>query len=612
MDDETAEIELLQQNLNKTRQLSKRMINVLDRFDIRLAKLEKSILPLYTATQILNRRKSNIDKTLAQIETASNSKTDLAADEALILRGPQSGQIDVYKDTLERLNTSIAFNSSDLDLAAVAHLVETGAKKLTQLYTKVVAEGSSGASPAPGSEPTMSFPAFLIPTLTPVVLFLRTLPLPSTHPSHPAAPAILSTLKEAQNGYADMRGNWSVKCLEGQGKRLLARAETVDSLTAGREFTEWVELMLGISDQEYKLLKELSPLSSPQDLASSYGILMASILKLFNSILTQLLTLIKKALHKYNFVALSAYDGLLLLQPHWTDLLSRRGSDHAEDKNEVKDGLLALRALCLRSFPEFLADLKMGATTRGSDTSAKLVDFTVSTVKYIEMIPRIHTAVESSLLALGDGNWKMGEGIQVGKGAKTDEADHSNIIDHFVHDVVTTAINSLVTLSRTSRRPAFGSIFLLNNISYLRLHLSLQPKLPNLIPPATIEVLNSNFRTAKAGYFDANFSPLMQAISEDPRDKSNRSATKEKFTRFFDLLDEVIERHKLVAVLEDDVEGRDAMREEIVRAVVPSFQKFAQKQKDKEFSKSMLLYCCFSFRPNLILFFRSPLRSSEM
>ena len=110
-----------------------------------------------------------------------------------------------------------------------------------------MAEGSSGATPIPGPEMMMmSFPASLIPTLTPVVLFLRTLPLPSTHPSHPAAPTILSTLREAQNGYADMRGNWSVKCLEGQGKRLLARAETVDSLMTGREFTEWVELMLGI------------------------------------------------------------------------------------------------------------------------------------------------------------------------------------------------------------------------------------------------------------------------------------------------------------------------------------------------------------------------------
>ena len=90
-----------------------------------------------------------------------------------------------------------------------------------------------------------SFPSSLLPTLSPVVSFLRTLPLPATHPSHPAALSIFGTLKEAQKGYADMRGNWSVKCLEGQGKRLVARAESVDPLATGREFREWVELMLG-------------------------------------------------------------------------------------------------------------------------------------------------------------------------------------------------------------------------------------------------------------------------------------------------------------------------------------------------------------------------------
>ena len=118
-------------------------------------------------------------------------------------------------------------------------------------------------------------------------------------------------------------------------------------------------------------------MSGPQVLASAYATLLAPILKLFNSVFTQLLTLIKKALHKYNFVALSAYEGLMSLQPHWNDLLARRGQDHAEDKNEFKEGLLALRALCLRSFPEFLADLKLGATARGSDTSAKLMNFII-------------------------------------------------------------------------------------------------------------------------------------------------------------------------------------------------------------------------------------------
>lgn len=106
----------------------------------------------------------------------------------------------------------------------------------------------------------------------------------------------------------------------------------------------------------------------------------------------------------------------------------------------------------------------------------------------------------------------------------------------------------------------------------------------------------------------------MQAISEDARDKSNRSAAKEKFTRFFDLLDEVIERHKLVTVLEDDVEGRDALRDEVVMVVIPSFQKFTQKQKDKEFSKSMLpsFLLLLPLNLNLIVFDTPPLRSSEM
>ena len=173
-----------------------------------------------------------------------------------------------------------------------------------------------------------------------------------------------------------------------------------------------------------------------------------------------------------------------------------------------------------------------------------------------------------------------------------------------------------MTISRTSRRPAFGSIFLLNNISYLRLHLILQPSDPNLlnfIPQPTEEALNSNFRTAKAGYFDSNFSPLMQTITEDFRDKTVRAVVKEKFTRFFDLLDEVVERHKLVVVLEDDIDGRDALRDEVVMVVIPSFQKFTQKQKDKEFSKSTF---CFAI---LLLdiksycdLFRFALRSSKM
>jgi exocyst complex protein 7 len=87
---------------------------------------------------------------------------------------------------------------------------------------------------------------------------------------------------------------------------------------------------------------------------------------------------------------------------------------------------------------------------------------------------------------------------------------------------------------------------------------------------------------------DSNFGPLMQALTNDPKEKpgSARTIAKEKFTRFYDLLDEVVERHKMAAVLEDDEEGREGMKEDIVKLLVPSLQSFTQKHKAKEFSKS--------------------------
>ena len=86
---------------------------------------------------------------------------------------------------------------------------QTGAQKLTYLYTKVVEEGSSVVTPVPGAEMMAPLPLFPLPSLSPVANFLCTLPVPSTHPTHPAAQVILTILKEGQRGYAYMRGNWS-------------------------------------------------------------------------------------------------------------------------------------------------------------------------------------------------------------------------------------------------------------------------------------------------------------------------------------------------------------------------------------------------------------------
>ncbi|THH20305.1 hypothetical protein EW146_g1018 [Bondarzewia mesenterica] len=599
MDDETAEIELLEQNLNKTRQISQRMTSILTSFDGRLVKLEKSILPLYNSTQVLTKRGNNIESALQKIYEVASNQEGIAAEEALILRGPQPDLLTVYQDALERLNASIAFKSSDRDSRETARLVDTGAKKLAQLFTKFVAEGSSGSPPAGSDFELIPFPSDLLATLQPLVAFLRSLPLPSTHPSHPAASAILSTLKEAQRGYADMRGNWAKKCLEVHGRRVVERAETVEGVEAGRELGKWVQNMLKVAEEEYTLLVELAPLPGQSLLSTTYATLLTPIVNLFNTTLSSLSTLIKRSLHKYTFLALSAYSSLSTQQSQWDDIIMRRAE---RKENELKESLHSLRGVCLRSFPEFLADLKVAALGKGGELGTGLADFTVSyvmcyqTIRYLEQILAVQDAVASALVTLGDGNWKMGDGMRLAtnKNPKSNEVINERILlEHYIHDVVATIINSLITLSRTQKRPAFGSVFLLNNVSYFRSQI-LDPRkqLRIIVPRPTQEVINSNFRTAKAGYFDSNFSPLMQALADEGGKVGggSKAATKEKFTRFFDLFEEVKERHRMAKVLEDDEDDRGMLADEVVKLVVPSLQKFTQKHREKEFSKNPSKY----------------------
>jgi len=53
-------------------------------------------------------------------------------------------------------------------------------------------------------------------------------------------------------------------------------------------------------------------------------------------------------------------------------------------------------------------------------------------VEFLERVPEVKTAVGSALLKLGDGNWKMGEGITVPKTARLGEGDEDLILENFI------------------------------------------------------------------------------------------------------------------------------------------------------------------------------------
>lgn len=104
MEDEAADIELLEQHLIKTTSISQRMTSILTSFDSRLVRLEKSILPLHKSNQSLSQladselsrfsaailsflNKPDIEATLQSIDRIAGDQEGVAAEEAMILRG---------------------------------------------------------------------------------------------------------------------------------------------------------------------------------------------------------------------------------------------------------------------------------------------------------------------------------------------------------------------------------------------------------------------------------------------------------------------------------------------------------------------------------------------
>lgn len=180
----------------------------------------------------------------------------------------------MYADAIRSLNAGLAFSEVDRSTQQTvrlqhrhhessltpvkARLAETGGKKIAQLFTTLVAEACSSALLEPtqylGSSPS-SLPlinADLESSLAPVVDTLHSLPLPATHPSHPASNGNLSTLKEAQDGYAAMRGAWSKRCVEIRSRELINGADReMDGIQISLDFAQWTAGLLLLAEVGY-------------------------------------------------------------------------------------------------------------------------------------------------------------------------------------------------------------------------------------------------------------------------------------------------------------------------------------------------------------------------
>lgn len=167
--------------------------------------------------------------------------------------------------------------------------------------------------------------------------------------------------------------------------------------------------------------------TSSAGIQATYATLMAPINSIFTTTLTLLINLIKSNLNKHGFMALAAYEDLQNTQQAWGEVQMRTG----KKDNELKETLTSLRGICLRSFPEFLLDVRGAATKANVEVGSGIHETTNMVINYLQQIPQVVDAVGTALVTLGDGMWKMGEGA--GKVLERSEQDDERVlIERFV------------------------------------------------------------------------------------------------------------------------------------------------------------------------------------
>ena len=169
-------------------------------------------------------------------------------------------------------------------------------------------------------------------------------------------------------------------------------------------------------------------------------------------------------------------------------------------------------------------------------------------VQYVERIPDAQEAVGAVLLSLGVGNRRMGDGMPITKilvQVMNKSLSSISCVRPFSSlpaflfsvDLVSTVYANLSSISKSQKRPFFGSIYL-NNVAHFRMHILLEPRNKNIMPllsKPTRDAFNSNFRLAKSEYFNSNFMSLLGVLADEPSGgkSGGKAATKEKFTKFF-------------------------------------------------------------------------------
>lgn len=152
---ENENLSLLKERISKSSYLTQSMDKILNSFELRLSKLEETILPVYNETENLRRRQYNIDLTLQSLDNVISFYSVSQEVDDVIRKGPgllnEGANLDLFLNALNRLAKANVYflknNPESVEIENVATLFNAGGDSLHREFKDLLSKYSKPMLP---------------------------------------------------------------------------------------------------------------------------------------------------------------------------------------------------------------------------------------------------------------------------------------------------------------------------------------------------------------------------------------------------------------------------------------------------------------------------------
>ncbi|RUS26452.1 Cullin repeat-like-containing domain protein [Jimgerdemannia flammicorona] len=615
LDEDSADLAFLQTNLDKMAGLTEKMVGMLGSFDDRLVNLEASILPIHKSTQRLTHLADNIDKTLKAVDNIVTYLDLVNKEERFITKGPDQENILPYLKAMARIKDALEYlegkklkacekvmgqmvrylgtirmkDAEDLFLDT-RQLLKAGMLHLETLFRKWLTAASEPIDPhvfvRDNDTPTMSS------------MYLQNLSQLSQY--------IFSS--ESEIGYAvdftkpyiDIRSVFLVKTLQpmSQASMLIERNPGSHYERGSSGFLKYMDCAVKMFKAESNLAAKLLP-NPTHRLVGFRGAIQPALTELVGMGRQINASIRRSGTHAEIFMLFDVLDEYgREIRELFDEVL--RTAQKKED--EVQDLINAFSATAVRSFVEFLDEAK-GKKDKDAalSTDGTVAEVASGTLNYLKRLLDWQDIVEVILLTLGDGNWStttltgVPELLSLSAPARNPNAGPA-IVKHYISDVLDTLVVTLTLRSKSYKRAALGSIFLLNNFN----HIAKQLRSPSLSAAADedMQAKFSKLVRKQIDNYQESWKPCVENLMDVTYVKggalktslgnSDKQLIKEKFKNFNTEFEDMWRAQKSYAM--PDAELRNQVLRGVKQVLLPLYSRFIDKYQSMDFTKNPAKY----------------------